>query len=255
MNYNYHTHTPYSHHATGEPEEYVKKAISGGIKYMGFSDHVPFICADKSESGYRVHTCDAERYCNEIKALAEKYRHDIELTVGFEMEYYPDNFGEMVKSASNFGGRYLILGEHFLCDESLKAYNAINTDSVETLKTYVSRLTDAIKNGVFTYVAHPDMIKFTKDADIYRAEMRKVCIASREYGIPLEINFLGIRTGRNYPNELFWQIAGEEKSPVTYGFDAHDPDAAYDGDSLVKADGIVKKYGLNYIGKPDIISI
>ena len=70
--------------------------------------------------------------------------------------------------------------------------------------------------------------------------MRKICIESRRLNLPLEINLLGIRDGRAYPRQLFWQIAGEEQCPVTFGCDAHDVKSAYDGDSYEKAMSIVK---------------
>ena len=48
MDYNYHTHTARCGHAVGEDEEYVKRAIECGIKYMGFSDHAPIRFPDVS---------------------------------------------------------------------------------------------------------------------------------------------------------------------------------------------------------------
>ena len=63
---------------------------------------------------------------------------------------------------------------------------------------------------------------------------------------------LGIRQKRHYPNNLFWQIAGEEKSPVTFGFDAHTALDSYDGKSLEYANDMVKRYNLNYIGMPEL---
>ena len=42
MKYNFHTHTYHCHHASGTPEEYVLRAIEGGVTEMGFSDHFPF---------------------------------------------------------------------------------------------------------------------------------------------------------------------------------------------------------------------
>ena len=53
--------------------------------------------------------------------------------------------------------------------------------------------------------------------------MRRLCRAAIETGTPLEINLLGIREGRHYPVERFWQIAAEEGNAVILGFDAHAP--------------------------------
>ncbi len=254
MNYNYHTHTYLCSHATGTPAEYIEKAIGGGIKHMGFSDHIPYINKDGRESAYRVPYDKAVEYVNEICALKEKYKDRIEISVGFESEYYPDVFDDMLNLVKNLGGEYLILGAHFLKEEDIE-YTMSPRNSVDFLKEYVMNITEAIKRGVFTYVAHPDLLFFTGDIDVYQEEMRKICKASYEFNIPLEINFLGIRDNRIYPNESFWEIAGEEKSPVTFGFDAHTSDSACDLTSFNKAEEIVKKYDLNYIGKPEIIKI
>ena len=173
------------------------------------------------------------------------------------MEYYPKDFEKMYKTALDVGAQYLILGEHFTMDESDESsfYAFSSTDNAEKLKNYASTVAEGIKTGVFTYVAHPDIIKFVGDEDVYINEMRKICEASVEYNIPLEINFLGMREKRMYPRDSFWQIAGELKCPVTFGFDCHSARSAYDERSLEKAEELVKKYNLNYIGKPDIIYI
>ena len=80
----------------------------------------------------------------------------------------------------------------------------------------------------------------------------RLCIAAKELNIPLEINLLGIRYNKHYPAEKFWQIVGEIGAPVTIGYDAHASENFLDTDQLEKADELIKKYKLNYIGKPFI---
>lgn len=254
--HNYHTHTHRCGHASGKEEEYIVRAVKNGIKYMGFSDHVPLKFHDGTESGFRVPVCDGRTYCEEIKALGEKYKDKIDIKVGFEMEFYPEYFDEMLKNAIEYGAEYLILGQHFLQPENTSVNHTMTaTDSSEDLKKYVSSVISAMKEKVYTYIAHPDVFNFTGDVRLYQEEMRKMCIASRELDVPLEINFLGIRDGRNYPNEAFWRVAGEERSPVTFGFDAHDAESAFDEKSLDIARKIVKKHNLNYIGAPELVLI
>ena len=256
MDYNYHAHTKRCGHASGTEEEYIVRAIGNGIKYMGFSDHAPLRFKSGFESDWRVPTDEAGNYVQEIRKLREKYKNEIDIKIGFEMEYYPALFDEMLKNAVEYGAEYLILGPHYIEEENKNLPHAISeNEDVKFLKSYTEMVVSAIKTGVFTYVAHPDIINFTGDKEIFLSEMRKICIASREYNIPLEINFLGIRDNRNYPNEAFLKLAGEEKCPVTFGFDAHTVEAAFDGESLVKAKELVKKFNLNYIGKPDVILI
>ena len=85
--------------------------------------------------------------------------------------------------------------------------------------------------------------------------MGKICEASLETGVPLELNFLGIRDGRIYPNQEFWKLVGEMGCNVVYGFDAHETKAAYDGESLEKAEKMREKYGLKVLEIPPIRDI
>ncbi len=256
MDYNYHCHTALCGHAANTMEEYLLSAMEGGIKYFGFSDHIPFRFPDGFESNHRVPTEKAPEYIAEARRLREKYKNKIELSIGFEMEYYFDYFEEMLRYAKDLGAEYLILGQHFLYNEHPNGFHCNrSSDKVEDLENYVSLVISGMKSGVFSYVAHPDMLRFDGDPEAYAREMRKICVASRERDIPLEINFLGIRGNRNYPNREFWKLAGEEGAPVTFGFDAHDAASACDRDSLVKAQRLVNTYALNYIGKPKLIHI
>ena len=224
---------------------------------MGFSDHIPFRCEDGYEAvGTRIPTEQAVCYVQELRALREKYRDRIEIYIGFETEYYSECFNEMLKNARDWGAEYLILGQHYVMPEHPNGkHSSLPTDDVVALETYADSLVAAMKTGVFTYVAHPDVFRFTGDTKTYQEIMRKICSESERLSVPLEINFYGIRDRRYYPTDAFWRIAGEEHSPVTFGFDSHDALSAFDGVSLERARQLVEKYHLNYIGKPPLVLI
>lgn len=256
MDYNYHTHTFRCGHATGKEIDYVKRAVDCGVKYMGFSDHVPFVFPGGHEDSYRVQMSDVKDYFETIRKLANDFKDKIEILVGFEAEFYPEFSEKMLKGAIDLGAQYLILGQHFIGNEVpdyVLSYS-VYTDP-EVLKKYTECVISGMKTGLFTYVAHPDIVAFVGDNAVYDEQMRKICKKSKELNVPLEINLLGIRENRKYPDQRFWKIAGEENSPVTFGFDAHDVDAAYDGESLKVAKEMVKKFALNYIGKPEIVRV
>ena len=256
MNYNYHTHTSLCGHATGSMEEYIKRAIECGIRYMGFSDHIPYSFADEYAKGKRMTSHEAYGYISEAKSLKEKYKDKIDIRIGFEMEYYPERFNEMLSYAKKLGAEYLILGQHYMNGIFTGGSHVISgTDSPENLINYVDEVITAMESGVFTYVAHPDMINFVGDCELYEKEMRKLCIASERTGVPLEINAQGIVDNRIYPSERFWAIAGEVGCPVTFGFDAHSVDAVYDKDAVLEARRLIEKFNLNYIGKPFVREI
>lgn len=254
MTYNYHTHTYRCCHATGTDEEYIQRAIQCNVKYMGFSDHIPLMGDNGFESNFRIPMAQAKSYVEDISKLREKYKDKIDIKIGFETEYYPEVFDKMLENAIDWGAEYLILGQHFLANEiSGGTHTMLETNSAEDLKKYVSLVVSAIKTGFITYVAHPDIINFTGSNEQYKNEMEKICVASRQYNVPLEINFLGIFENRNYPKSMFWEIAGQTGAPVTFGFDAHAPERAFDSESLKIAKQMVEAYKLNYIGQPDII--
>ncbi len=256
MNYNLHTHTHRCGHATGTEREYIERAITCGIETLGFSDHLPFRFPDGYESYFRIPLAQVKNYFETLTALREEYKDRIKIHIGFEMEYYPLYFHEMLENAKRFGAEYLILGQHFLNNEHPDGQGSTTMDKDPAhLKEYVDCVIAGIESKVFTHVAHPDIFNFAGDEAVYLSEMKRICDASVAYNIPLEINFLGIRTNRRYPKELFWELVGQTGAPVTFGCDAHDPQNTFDEASLNVAKDWVKKYNLNYIGMAPLVPI
>ena len=52
-----------------------------------------------------------------------------------------------------------------------------------------------METGLFTYVAHPDLFRFFGDADVYRREMRKICVAAKALpkGVLCEIEAIAVK--------------------------------------------------------------
>lgn len=254
MVYNFHAHTPRCHHATGSEREYIEAAISAGVKDWGFSEHIPFIFPNGRENSYRLPLVEVQDYINTINKLKVEYKDRINIYLGFEMEYYPEYFEQMVEDARSWGAEFLILGQHSVGDEpNFFFWSTEPTENEEYLKDYVSRIVAAIKSGVITYVAHPDMINYIGDEEIYEREMIKICKAAEEHNVPLEINLLGIRDNRNYPHEKFWKLLEGMNVPVVLGFDAHDVKGARDLESIPIALEICKKYNLKLADKVKLI--
>lgn len=254
---NYHTHTYRCHHATGTEREYIEKAIAGGIKYMGFSDHIPCVNLDGSESTFRVSMDDRFNYSRKILSLRDEFKDKIDIKLGYEAEYCPLLFDRMLQVCRETDAEYLILGQHFLGNEYQKGNRVSSTesDSEERLRDYVDQVCEGMRTGYFSYVAHPDVIRFSGEKEIYRAYMSRLCKTSIETGVPLELNFLGIREGRHYPTADFWELVGEMGCDVVYGMDAHSVKSAYDGESFEKAEKMKEKYGLKVLYIPPIRDI
>lgn len=256
MIYNYHTHTTRCHHAVDSDEEYIECAIKAGMKYLGFSDHAPFVFPDGHEAFYCVEEKDCYEYVETIHNLAAKYSDRIHLSAGYEMEYYPEHFKKMLDLAIKSGADYLILGQHCITHEYPKGPGSRGyTEDPDRLHEYVNNIVDAINTGVFSYVAHPDIINFGGDDEIYKKEMTRLCLSAKEHSIPLEINLHGLFHKRHYPSHKFLAIAGEIGAPVTFGHDAHDSAALLNKEVVKEAARMVKEHKLNYIGMPKLIPI
>ena len=250
---NYHTHTYRCNHATGVEEDYIKRAISCGVKIMGFSDHAPISFTDKYNTGWRVPVDKAQEYVDTINALKEKYKDQIEIYVGFEMEYYPEFFSQMFEYVKSLGAEYLILGQHYLGKEGDgRLHCAGKGHTGDSITEYVDLVIDGMKTGKYVYLAHPDVLGYEGNDELWEKEMTRLCMAAKELKIPLEINCLGIRDHRSYSRESFYKIAGEVGNEMIIGFDAHDVMSAYDEYSLEKIKEFKEKYNLNIIEKIEI---
>lgn len=240
---NYHTHTMRCGHAVGADREYVETAIARGLHTLGFSDHVPMPFSDGHESRFRVPMRMLEDYVTSVLSLRDEYRNEIEIRLGFEAEYYPDLFEAMLDVLRPYPVDYLLHAQHFI-DSSERVYNTNPQSDEAALIVYADRCVEAMRTGRFTYLAHPDLFRFTGDFKVYETEMTRLCKGAKKYGVPLEINLLGLREHRNYPAPRFWEIAAREQCTVVFGCDAHAPEHVADPDNLKEAETFAKRFGI-----------
>ena len=217
---NYHTHTWRCNHADPDERAYIEAAVAGGIKILGFSDHTPY---PGMPSWFRMSVEQAPEYFAAIRRLRDEYAGQIELHVGVEAEYYPLYFKDLLSLLRDNGCEYMLLGQHYVRNEEAGThYNGEPTGDDGQLVTYADEVVEAIYTGYFTYVAHPDLIHYVGENEtLYLQQMRRICRAAAGADLPLELNLLGLRDGRNYPDRRFWQIAAEEGNRTVLGCDAH----------------------------------
>ena len=240
---NYHTHTPFCRHAKGEEREYVENAIRAGFKILGFSDHVPQIFSD----GLRMPLHESRNYMHTIRTLAEEYKKDITIYCGFEVEYYPLFFPMMHEFGKALHVDYYLLGQHFLFDKAGSHRMATATSEEQRLTSYVDQVLEGLATGVFTYLAHPDIIHFTGDEKHYDTEMTRLCQGAKAMDIPLEINMLGLIEHRHYPCGRFYRIAAAVGNDVIVGCDAHHPSHLLKTEALSRARALAEDLGCKIV--------
>ena len=240
---NYHTHTYRCKHAVGGEREYIEAAIKAGYKVLGFADHGTYLIDDYD---FRIRMIPEEtaEYVNNLKHLRDEYINDIEIHIGCELEYYPAYFDRTIEFLDKFDYEYLILGQHYIDDGKEKHHVMKDSASDDMLTKYVDTVIAGINTGKFTYVAHPDVINYTGDDGFYKEQMKRLCLAAKAQGMPLEINCVGVRQNRCYPNDKFWRIASDVGNKIVIGVDAHSPEEMADLSAVKKCEEISRRFEL-----------
>lgn len=222
---NLHTHTVRCRHASGSDEEYVCAAVQAGFRTLGFSDHTPMPFSGGYYSTMRMYPGQLEDYIQSMCSLRERYDGKLDIRIGLEAEYYPGLFSELTELLRAQPLDYLILGQHYVYDEIGSPYMGRPTDDPAVLNAYVEQTVAGMKTGLFTCLAHPDLIDFTGSRTLYERQMRRLCQCAQDTHTPLELNINGAFLRRNYPNPLFWEIAAQYDVLCVLGCDAHSPQA------------------------------
>ncbi len=244
MKHNYHTHTVRCHHAQNTEREYIEAAIAAGLETLGFADHSPQIFPGDYYSTFRMRPEELSDYCSTLRALKEEYKDRIDIKIGLEAEYYPALFPALLALIRPYELDYLILGQHMDDNEIGREHNFIPTDKEEDLIRHTSQVLAGLHTGCFTYLAHPDLLNFTGDDEIYRKHMLPFCREIKEMDIPLEVNILGMVGKRHYPSERFYRIAAEVGNRFVLGVDAHWAHALTDSASEAMALEFCRKIGI-----------
>ena len=248
---NFHTHTARCGHAQGQTGDYIENAIAGGMQVLGFSEHTVHWYPNGFCSKIRMVPEELPAYLEEITRLKEQYSGKIEIHIGLESEYYPTLFSNLLERLKDTPVEYLLLGQHFLDDETTNRYCGSATEDPAVLEQYCDQAIDGMYTGLFSYVAHPDLVQFQGEENLYQAQMSRLCKAANECKMPLEINLLGLRLRRHYPRRLFWEIAAEHNCPVILGCDAHDPNGVWVPETEAEALTMAKELGLKVVDSID----
>ena len=220
---NMHTHTTRCQHAKGTDREYVESAIEAGLDVLGFSDHAPYDFRNDYVPKVRMQMHELEGYVESVLSLKKEYEKDIEIYCGLEMEYFPQFFENTIQQIDRYPIDYLILGQHFYDQEEGWHSPKRPWEDEEHLRMYVERVMVGIATDRFFYVAHPDIMCFTGEKEIYRKHMLPLIQEMKRRDMPIEINMNGFRDNSHYPNPAFIDIGDECGCDYIIGMDAHNP--------------------------------
>lgn len=255
--FNLHTHTARCGHAEGLDEQYIHSAIDAGLTLLGFSDHIPF--KEIRLPNCRMFYEHKDEYLSTMRELQKKYQDQIEIKVGYEVEYLEDHLEYLLEMRKECD--YMILGQH--CKFIGYEYDCYCND--EDVLEYTNQIENALKHGLITYIAHPDYFMLGRRCfnEVCKEAAHRIAKASIEYDIPLEINLNGFHYGKKqyqfedpimkveeryaYPFREFWEIVALYGCKVLYGFDAHSPISLLEPHRIQLANQIISGLPLRFV--------
>ncbi len=222
MRIDLHNHTSRCNHAEGTIEEYIEKAIELGIDIFGFSEHAPMDFDHK----YRLAFEEMDAYRSDVLNAKEKYKKEIKILLGYEVDYLP---GYMDKRVLEANVDYLIGSVHFINKWSFDNPEFIGgwkeRDTDEIWQAYFDAAEAMADSSLFDIVGHFDLIKvfgYLPRKDI-RVLAENALKAIKKSNMVLEINTAGLRkpVAEIYPSRQLLQEAYALDIPITFASDAH----------------------------------
>lgn len=224
---NYHTHTRWCNHGTGEIEDYIKEAIEKGLDEIAITEHVPLI---DNEDPFRMRWEEFHEYNEDFSRVIEKYGDKINIIKGFECEYYPEAMDSYLNFKEKYGYEIFILGQH-TCGGN-REHDSFFSKGPEVLYMYADEIEKGLETGMFHFLAHPDLIlqnynngPWDKHAEEALGHIFKTC---ERLNIPVEINANGLRGRRAYPNKTAFELSKNYDLKYIINSDAHKPETLVD---------------------------
>ena len=254
---NFHTHTSRCGHAIGLDEDYVEMAINAGVQVLGFSDHAAY---DEPFPEERMSIEQVEDYKQSILHLKEKYKDDITILLGMEVECYQSQWETLAKYRKELD--YCILGQHQITFNGLSSYNLYTPDE---LNHYVDQLEYACEHALCDYIAHPDVCMWSYPVcdESVRMVASRIADLSVKYDMPLELNCgSGVRIGKKiyrdtsryaYPVRIFFEEFAKKNCRIIIGLDVHDPELFLIDEYLNRALSVIEGLNCNIIEDFDMV--
>ncbi|ARI76790.1 histidinol-phosphatase HisJ [Halobacillus mangrovi] len=244
-----HIHSPYCPHGTRDSfSSYIEHGLELGYKTMTFTEHAPLPESFRDpvpseDSGMKMD--DVEGYISDLKKLQSEYKKDIDIWIGFEMDYI-EGFEKEIEQFLNTYGPQMddsILSVHFLkgqdqwycLDYSPEMYESLMRDlgSNKLLyQRYFDALTKSVNVDLGAYkpkrIGHMTLVK--KFQNLFPSpegwESSAVELLKKIKSEGLQLDYNGAGTQKPHCKETYPPLKIAEQAsamgiPLIYGSDAH----------------------------------
>lgn len=244
-----HVHTPFCPHGSKDQLDcYIQKAIELNIKGITFTEHAPLpldFVDPAPEKDSAMTWENLPPYIQEIQQLKEKYKGEITILLGLEVDFI-EGYEEQTRKILNEVGPYLddaILSVHFLnhnnryfcLDYSPEMFETMISvfGSVEAIyDAYFTTVQKSIDANLGTYkpkrIGHISLVKKFQQkfptTKSYDTVFWQLLDSIKEKEMTLDYNSAGVvkpLCGEPYPPESVIKGALERRIPLIYGSDAH----------------------------------
>ncbi len=243
VKFNLHTHTSYCD-GSKDIEEMIKAAINYNYQIIGISSHGPL----PFESDWTMKKEDLHEYIEEVKKLKEKYKSDIKILLGLELDYIPGFKFDYIDNDIFKSLDYWIGSIHFLGQYKNKEYWTVDYDLKELKRGIQETFGDNIKKAVIQYykymedmvenykpsiLGHLDLIKknnrnsilFDESELWYRNSISSLLDKVKKSNVVVELNTGGKYrdyTINYYPSNWILKEINSRDIPITISRDSHD---------------------------------
>ncbi|PZD94333.1 phosphoesterase [Paenibacillus sambharensis] len=246
MKFDLHTHHLRCGHAEGTIEDYVQAAIKAGLQVIGISDHSPYFAHkdDQPQPGIAMARSEFPRYVEEVLRLKQQYSGQIEILLGVESDFFPDQVDAYKEAYARYPFDYIIGSVHQTRGVSIFNRNRwkklSDAEQIVEKKHYYDLIAQSARSGMFQVLGHIDAMKGYYPAFSAIKADEAVDEALRtigECGIAIEINTSGKTkdVGGWYPSDAMLERALHFGVQVTFGSDAHVPARVGDEWELVRS--------------------
>jgi histidinol-phosphatase (PHP family) len=249
---NYHSHNTFCD-GRSHPEDFVRHAISKGMKALGFSSHAPL----PFDTFWTMNRDDVVEYFQEIERLKQKYCGQIEIYAGLETDYLDHTHNAKTSYFVDLPTDYLICSIHYIVHPVSGELMPIDGDYADfesgttrlfdnklddVIRAFFDQSIDMVRLGGFDIIGHvdkiylnagkhPDFSSFQYLVDELMGKLLKMIVLS---GLILEINTKSLlSSGITYPQKHYFQQISNLRIPITINCDSHYPDHVMQGKSEI----------------------
>ncbi|PLT34570.1 phosphoesterase [Bacillus sp. V5-8f] len=238
MKFDFHTHHERCGHARGKIRDYIETAIANGLDMIGIADHTPYFSSEEDQPYPRIAMGKSHfaQYVSEVLQLKKEYEQRIEVLLGIESDFFPEQLDIYRQYFDRYPFDYIIGSVHHVDGISIfkkgRWEGLSNKEKQKTKETYYKLIEQSARSGMYQILGHIDAMKgfYPAFSSIQTEAVEHTLKVIAEHDIAIEVNTSGKTkdSGGWYPADEILERALFYGVKVTFGSDAHDPERVGD---------------------------